>query len=1277
MTHAETWTDATIARLLDTQTCPVCGQATLASGRCPACRADLNGRIGNEVWTASVTAARALRERQRLIASAPVSPSGPLPVPQGAPLPTGMQPVGPPGLEALPAPAVGVAGGTPTAGTPPVSPPRIAASASTGATLQSVVATAGAGLFAVAAIVFTFFNPDLADRASRNTVIGIVTVVFLAGAWLLARRRLQFSAEAVGGLGLVFVGLDVNAIAQIAAPAAGAWTLAAVGTVVAGGLMLGAALLSGIRTWLWVSLISLALTPAMLGAGVDDGFSAVVGRLATAFAGLALCAALPALARRLRSPGGAEDEAPSSEEGAPALGAVLRAERVSLTVLQLVAAGLAVIGALLAGAPSGTIHSLRLAAILAGVCVLGLLAARHLLPRLWSLVAGVAAASAAASVASALAGTTPWGSAASAAAMGVVLALTALIPLPRGAARADLAGGALGMTGLFALPALAQAMAVGASVVLPFLAGLLRAADAWTTLGWGGDRASAALTLWPHVAALAAFGAGFAVFAVLARRREELPGLRTAALITGTSLLGIAGLVIAAHPALPIPVRVAVAVGLPLLTAVVLTARRVPAPIRIPLLIGAHLALVVSVMVAWLDRPLVPAAGAATLLALAATALTVTPRVRFVYSGAGYAYALMLVSTALSLAGVSGIALLCLTASAGLVGAIAATFLPRIGARSWQAVLVVATVPFAIGIAQVVFERSGWTALSTGLMFALALSLLLTRRPGLTALVRTAAAAMLVPALSVVVVCLGAQLLPQSGSPVVLPVVAAIVAIVLAGSALIRDGLVTAGRGRSAADAARVAIEASALVTAVIAVLLALLRTAAGLGTACVVLLILGAGALAAAAFAGRRYGWGLAGAAFTGALWSVWGLAGVTLPEAYLLPPALGAALIALVLTLRGASATALFAAGLGIAALPLLALVAVGADDTPWRAFGLLASGWVLVSGAALIGHARVPALRRLRPLRVAAAVVGGGAAVAGTIQAVRWGRGMDPLPVEGAAAVFLACLGIAALSGVALLIAAHVLATALPVLRTEGEERTVRAARWLTAPALLAFAIGVWPSIARDWFVIWAMWALMLGWLVLVVVAASRRRTALPPVWFLFGIAFITAVVAWSPRDLRVEMFSLPLGVFLLAAGVIGLRGRTSEREEAPSVLADWPHGWSGSWPLLAPGLIVMMSASVVSTFTDPLTWRAILVMVLALAAILLGASRRLAAPFVIGLVALPVENVFVFSVQLGRGIESMPWWITLAVIGAVLLIIAVAGERREGADRSVAARMRDLR
>ncbi|WP_205789288.1 SCO7613 C-terminal domain-containing membrane protein, partial [Microbacterium sp. CPCC 204701] len=235
-----------------------------------------------------------------------------------------------------------------------------------------------------------------------------------------------------------------------------------------------------------------------------------------------------------------------------------------------------------------------------------------------------------------------------------------------------------------------------------------------------------------------------------------------------------------------------------------------------------------------------------------------------------------------------------------------------------------------------------------------------------------------------------------------------------------------------------------------------------------------------------------------------------------------------------------------------------------------------------------------------------------------------------------------------------------------------------RTLGIPAVLYVVVAAWPAIERDWFAIWTMWGLMLvvlAFMVAVAFRGLRRTTALPPVPFLFAVSFATAVVAWSPRDLRVEWFSLPLGLFLLAAGAVALRATPAEAPARPSVPA-WPTGWTGSWALLGPGLTVMLSASVAATYTDPRTWRAILVMAIALAAILVGATRRLAAPFVIGIVVLPVENVLAFMVQIGRGIEAMPWWITLSVAGAVLLIIAVGYERRAGDDTGIAARLRDL-
>lgn len=1243
------WMQESIDRLSDAQTCPVCEAAPLRGGCCPRCGADLRGPQGAELWNASQTAVAALTSRAGLLAQVPRTAFAP------------QRAVAPVAPQAAPAP------GAPRSTTAP---------APDGASLQSVLATAGAALFAVAAIVFTFFNPELADRAVRSTIIGLVTLAFLGGAWMLARRRLQSSAEAVGGLGLVFVGLDVQAVAGSFSDGTAVWVSAAIATAVAGGLLLGAGLRFRLRVWLWTSLLALAAVPAMLGFAMQTAMPAALLIAASAFAATGLMAILPRFAPRFPVRANAVSEpnavtepnaAPDANAGiTPAPRRALRAETVALTGVQGLATVLALAHIILAG-------SLSVALILAVLAVNAVLASVHMIPRVWAFITGALAVGAGAVGASSLLGGAAvgshWSTALEPAGAVLALLLGAIVPLSGRTPRIALAFGAGLAAGLTSAQAVVPAVFIG-STLLSFAGGDGDAISASTPTPVVGD------STWPIIVALAVISVGFAVFSRCARVRDDIRPLRTAALVVAALYATASVLSMAAGRVLPLAISITVLLVVVAATAAVLPLRagRNAASARVVLVVGVHVALLVSILLAWQDRSMVPIAGIGTIVVLAVAARTVATAWRFLHVGSGYGYALVLVSTALSLAGVGGVALLCLTASAGLIGAIAATFIPLVSARSWQTVLVVATVPFVIGIVQVVFERSGWTALSTGLMFVLALSLLLTRRAGLTVVIRTLAAAVLVPSIAVVILCLGAQLLVQSGSPVVLPIIALLVALTLAASGMIREALVARGLLPSTADAARIAIEGSALLTAVIAVTLALTRTAAGPGTACLVLIIVGVGAVLTATSAGRRYGWWLAAASFTGALWSLWALNGVALPEAYLLPPALGAVLVAVILALRGTRSVALFAAGLAGAVVPVLALLitADAVDTLPWRAWALLAAGWLLLGAAWLIGRATGSRLRRLRPLRTATLLIAAVAALGGTAQAVRWGSGVDLSPVVGGAAgVFLLSVGMSALAALVPLVVARVL-------------RASVASRWLTTPAALAFAIGVWPSIARDWFVIWGMWLLMIGWLLVMLRAAAAhqadaeptaRRAALPPVWLLFGIAFITAVVAWSPRELRVEMFSLPLGVFLLAAGALGLR-RGADAVASANLHA-WPHGWQGSWPLLAPGLIVMMSASIVSTFTDPLTWRAILVMGLALAAILLGAARRLAAPFIIGLIVLPVENVFVFSVQLGRGIESMPWWITLATVGAVLLIIAVAGERREGSERGVVARVRDLR
>ncbi|MFF2271149.1 SCO7613 C-terminal domain-containing membrane protein [Agromyces sp. NPDC058136] len=1276
------WSDAAVDYLLDASACPVCARDRLRDGRCPNCGATIDAALGAELASASSHAAAAIRDRQAVVER--------VPVPVAATLTTADAPA------ALPTAGVGAVASAPVA-TPASSAARPAPATATAArpestaTVQSVLAVAGAGLLAVAAVVFAFFNPDLRDVGARSAIMGAATLVFLGGAWWLARKRLRFSAESVGGLGLVFVALDIASFVELTAAVPNAWLPVAIGTAVGAVTMAALGLFARIRIWVWASLTALATVPAMFGYAGETAGWALVGHLSAAFAAFALIV----FARR----------AAGRFDGA------LTAEQRTLTAVQITAAALAVLVLPFVAVPTEALRWLLASGTFAAVTVLGVLSARHPARRFWSLAAGFTGVVALAVLpfATGIGERLPdfWMFAVlvAAAQLGLVGAWV-LAPRLRAVAAAQWSVGALfAAAGSLMIPVVAATLTVFSTIV----GTVVDTPATVTVLGTSDDMLGAAV-------ACAAAAAGQAVLsAVVARRRLRAPSaaapVSLARLVVdgpfGTIaavLAVLAWLLLACLPTLTLGARIGLVLALALAVAALerfVAVLRPGTAVGGALFGGAHLALVLGALLAGTDATTQPWAGLALLVGVAALALVASPRLRFLYVGAGFAYALTVVATVLGTTELAGIAQWCLTTAVGLLVAIVATFLPRVGARSWWALLAVAAVPFGIGIVQVVFERSGWTALSTGLMLLLAITLVITRRPGLGIALRTAAAALVVPSAAVVAVCLGAEVLSASASPVVLPVIAALVAVVLPATAAIGRALARHGVGAVASRAARIAIEVSSLATAAIAVLLSLVRSAAGLETTFIVFVLLGLGATALAVVQHRRLGWWLAGASFTGALWSVWGLAGVTEVEAYLVPPGLAAALVGAWLTVRGARGVALVASGLLVAIVPTLAVLAISvlsiaegdgaslAADV--RGWALIGAAWLLVGLGLLLGRgdaggaaalagaggraARAARLGMLRPTLFATAIV---AAVGAALQGARLGiDGMPSSPLPGVP-LALVCAGVGLLGGAAAFIAGR----ALP-----------SRSRWLTAPAFAILAFAAWPAIRAEWPEIWSMWALMLALLAVMLLAAVRSvlaRTTLPPVWFLFALAFVTAVVAWSPRELRVEWFSVPLGVLLLAAGAVALRrsGESPATGDSGAGTSDaavsfwtrltaWPAASRGSWALLAPGLVVLLSASIAATFTDPQTWRAILVILFALTAILVGSARKLAAPFLIGIVVLPIENVVVFAVQIGRGIESMPWWITLAVVGAVLLIIAVTTERRTGAQQGIAARLGDLR
>ena len=1233
MTQA--WTDDVARYLLDDGFCIRCGAPLTTTKRCGTCSADLSSDDAAGARTASRDAVDALRRRQEFIDRIPTVRPDAAPAAAAVAVPTAVQP----------------APGQPTA----------ASDARSSVSVQSVLAVAGAALVAVAAIVFTFLNPDLTDFTTRSLIVAAITVVFLGSAWLLVRAGLQFSAEAVGALGMVFVGLDVWAFSSLA-PGASGWVFAGIGTLVAAGVMVVIAWVARIRTWLWTGLLGLTIVPAFFGYAAHNPWITIVGHLAVGFAALAVHDAARALASRF--------------------GSTMRADRVTATVVQLLV--VAVVSGSAIALPRDTPSDLLgISAVLLAVGVLAAASARHLLPRFWSVLAGVFPAVALAVLPFSISGLDPvWLVALVPVAAAIAVGVLAVLPATGAVRRPQLLVGAWAVALVVAVPEILQAatraiVPIDRGTEIPFVDAIVN---------------SELATMVGVVAAAASCGAIW----VFGRRRIQTAVLAQGALATGLWLGILALLALSDWSALILPVRIGL--GLALAFGLSIAVTRIPwifsalRRTRVPLTVGAHLLLVSSAAVAWTDSNLTVAGGAAAVLVLAAVARTVPGVIRPLYLAVGYAYALIVFAAGLTLVHVDTIAVLCLTTTLASTSALAATLIRRLRAPSWYAVLIVTAVPFLIGIASVFAQRSGWTALSTGVTFLLALTLLLTTRPGLNSFVRSLSAALLVPSLAVVVVCLGAQVLQVSASPVTLPIIAVIVACTLPSTGLVSIALERRGIPSAHAAAARVWLEISTWITAVLTVLLALVREAAGLGTSCLVLLIIGLGAAAMALFARRRYGWVLAFVSWTGALWCVWALAGVRVPEPYILPPALVAAIIGAVLVGRGRPgiglpALGLFSTALAAAVIPSLAIFAVVGDGTAraglpgpelWRGVALAGAAIVLIVLGALVRRVRAESrFALLARLRVPLLVVAIAAAAAGPVQAVRWGLDFDHSPVVGALLMW-PVLAVSAAAAVVAAIAGRLLL---------GDSRSGAAgvagvagggARWVYAPAALFLAIGPIAAVRHGALPILALYLLGFAYLALMLVTVVRSRNrgvTLPPVWVTFALAWCLMVASWSTRELlRVEAYSLPLGLALLAAGVIAMRKEAVAIVPGPT---SWPVGFHGSWRLLAPGIIVTLLPSILATGTDPQTLRAILVLGLALVSILIGSLRRLGAPFIIGLIVLPIENIVVFSVQVGRSIGATPWWITLATAGAVLLVIAVTSERRSAGQKGVAARLRDLR
>ncbi|WP_022887939.1 SCO7613 C-terminal domain-containing membrane protein [Agromyces italicus] len=367
-------------------------------------------------------------------------------------------------------------------------------------------------------------------------------------------------------------------------------------------------------------------------------------------------------------------------------------------------------------------------------------------------------------------------------------------------------------------------------------------------------------------------------------------------------------------------------------------------------------------------------------------------------------------------------------------------------------------------------------------------------------------------------------------------------------------------------------------------------------------------------------------------AVWSRFLGDGIDEVEAYTLPLAAALIVCGALITWRRAPATpsargrtALFAVAAAVAVLPSVA----SAGSSELRTIVLVAGGTVVAIAAGFL-----PQMVRGVPVRLLAAATGwaavtGAALVRGMTVAQAGGGGLPPefWPVVALAtgivvAVVWARAGSRPAFVAATGLAASLVAASLPTLFAivYDDASSLRAAVLVTvvgAAHVVAAATGARP-IAGPIFAWTTRGILVLGGL----------------------IALLSATV--DPFDL----VTAPVGLAFIAAGAFALH-------RSPEL---------GSWPALGAGLAILLLPPLAADALDPELWRIIALGIVSALALIIGAMRRMQAPFVLGGSVLLVHAI----VQLWPAItwlyEAVWWWLWLGIAGVVLVVLAATYERQ---------------
>jgi len=191
------------------------------------------------------------------------------------------------------------------------------------------------------------------------------------------------------------------------------------------------------------------------------------------------------------------------------------------------------------------------------------------------------------------------------------------------------------------------------------------------------------------------------------------------------------------------------------------------------------------------------------------------------------------------------------------------------------------------------------------------------------------------------------------------------------------------------------------------------------------------------------------------------------------------------------------------------------------------------------------------------------------------------------------------------------------------------------------------------------------LLFSALHIVAVLIDRTPLSRAVGWVSLGFASAVAVAGMVVGALDpIELGTVPVAIALLAGGAI--------RMSRNGALRSWPH--------LGPGLLVLFVPPLIATFDDRPIWRTAAIAVVAIAAIIIGLTRKLQAPFIVGAVVTIVHVFATFSPQLEQLYSTHSWvvWIVIGTLGGTLLVVFAARfEKSLHSARETFARVTQLR